>query len=171
VKFTLEQIMKEQRGSRYRPLLLSLTSALDAAGLSTPRPDRFTHCRGGWMGPKAGLKVCGNPPPYPPGFNPRTVQFVASRYTDWNIPPHNVDTECFFNRSPEQGSSYGYPGSCTIFKQLSCRTKWDNRRKIYINVSQTLWDRGPVNSFFIRRGHGPNKFTRKYLSTFFKFIH
>ena len=40
-----------------------------------------------------------------------------------------------------------------------------------LSVSQTLWDRGPVNSFFIRRGPGPNKFTRKYLSNFFKFIH
>ena len=26
----------------------------------------------------------------PPGFNPRTVQPVASRYTDWAIPP-NID--------------------------------------------------------------------------------
>ena len=31
----------------------------------------------------------------------------------------------------------------------------------YTSVSQPLWDRGPVNSFFIRRGPGPNKFTRK----------
>ena len=41
----------------------------------------------------------------------------------------------------------------------------------YTSVSQPLWDRSPVNSFFIRRGPGPNKFTRKYLSIFFKFIH
>ena len=36
----------------------------------------------------------------------------------------------------------------------------------YTSVCQPLWDRGPVNSFFIRRGPGPNKFTRKYLSNF-----
>jgi hypothetical protein len=24
----------------------------------------------------------------PPGFDPRTVQLVASRYTDWDIPAH-----------------------------------------------------------------------------------
>jgi hypothetical protein len=36
----------------------------------------------------------------------------------------------------------------------------------YGSGSQPLWDRGPVNSFFIRRGPGPNKFTRKYLSNF-----
>jgi len=41
----------------------------------------------------------------------------------------------------------------------------------YSSVSQPLWDRGPVNSFFIRRGPGPNRFTRKYLSNFFKSIH
>jgi len=41
----------------------------------------------------------------------------------------------------------------------------------YTSLSQPLWDRGPVNSFFIRLGPGPNKFTRKYLSIFFKFIH
>ena len=39
--------------------------------------------------------------------------------------------------------------------------------RIYASVSQPLCDRGPVNSFFIRRGHGPNKFTRKCLSNFF----
>jgi len=37
---------------------------------------------------------------------------------------------------------------------------------LYTTVSEPLWDRGPVNSFFIRRGPGPNKFTRKYLSIF-----
>ena len=41
---------------------------------------------------------------------------------------------------------------------------------VYSSVSQPLWDRGPVNSFFTRRGPGPNKFARKYLSNFFKFI-
>ena len=40
----------------------------------------------------------------------------------------------------------------------------------YGSVSQPLWDRRPVNSFFIRRGPGRNTFTRKYLSNFFKFI-
>ena len=40
-------------------------------------------------------------------------------------------------------------------------------RDPYTSVSQPLWDRGPVNSFFIRRRPGPNRFTRKYLSNFF----
>ena len=37
---------------------------------------------------------------------------------------------------------------------------------VYYSVSQPLLDRSPVKSFFIRRGSGPNKFTRKYLSNF-----
>jgi hypothetical protein len=41
------------------------------------------------------------------------------------------------------------------------------RTVLYSSVSQSLWVRGPVNSFFIRRGLVPNKFARKYLSNFF----
>ena len=40
-----------------------------------------THCIGGWVGPRARLDGCGKSLP-PPGFDPRTVQPVASRYTD-----------------------------------------------------------------------------------------
>jgi len=39
------------------------------------------HCTGDWVDPKAGLDRCGKSRP-PPGFDPRTVQPVASRYTD-----------------------------------------------------------------------------------------
>jgi hypothetical protein len=57
---------------------------------TTPRPlypqERpGIHCTGGWVGPRAGLDVCEKSHP-PPGFDPRTVQPVASRYTDWAIP-------------------------------------------------------------------------------------
>ena len=37
------------------------------------------------MGPKACLDRCGKSPP-PPGFDPRTVQPIASLYTDYPIP-------------------------------------------------------------------------------------
>ena len=65
------------------------TSALDAGGCSTPRPGRFTpprerpgtHFIGGWVGPRAGLDGC-EKSRLPPGFDSRTVQPVASRYTD-----------------------------------------------------------------------------------------
>jgi hypothetical protein len=53
-----------------------------------PPPDRpGTHCVGGWVGPRAGLDGCGKSRP-PPGFDPRTVQPVASRYTDYPVPTH-----------------------------------------------------------------------------------
>ena len=49
------------------------------------RERNSTHCIGGWVGPRAGLGGCGKSRP-PLGFDPRTVQPVASRYTDWAIP-------------------------------------------------------------------------------------
>ena len=52
-----------------------------------PRERPGTHCTGGWVGPRAGLEGCGKSRP-PPGFDPRTVHDVASRYTDWAIPAH-----------------------------------------------------------------------------------
>jgi hypothetical protein len=39
-----------------------------------------TYCTGNWVGPRAGLDRCGKSRP-PPGFDPRTVQPVASRFT------------------------------------------------------------------------------------------
>ena len=53
-------------------------------GRSLPRERPGTHCTGGWMGPRSGLDKCGKSVP-PPGFDPRTVQHVTSRYTDWGI--------------------------------------------------------------------------------------
>ena len=44
-----------------------------------------TQCIAGWVGPRAGLDGWGKSR-QPPGFNPRTAQPVASRYTDWAIP-------------------------------------------------------------------------------------
>jgi hypothetical protein len=39
-----------------------------------------TNCIGGWVGSRAGLDGCGKC--RPKGFDPRTVQPVASHYTD-----------------------------------------------------------------------------------------
>jgi len=44
-----------------------------------PRGRPGTHCIGGWVGPRAELDGCGKSRP-PLGFDPRTVQPVASRY-------------------------------------------------------------------------------------------
>ena len=43
-----------------------------------------THCIGRWVGVTAGLDRCGIYRP-PPGFDPRTVQLVVSRYIDYAI--------------------------------------------------------------------------------------
>jgi hypothetical protein len=42
------------------------------------------------MGSRAGLDGCGKSPPLA-GFDPRTVQRVASRYVDYAIPTHYDD--------------------------------------------------------------------------------
>jgi hypothetical protein len=46
-----------------------------------PRDRPVTHFTGGWVGLRAGLDVCEKTRPSP-GFDPRTIQPVASRYTD-----------------------------------------------------------------------------------------
>ena len=56
---------------------------------TTPRPLYLqerpgTHCIGDWVDPRAGLDGCGKSHPSP-GFDPRTVQPVASRCTDWAV--------------------------------------------------------------------------------------
>jgi hypothetical protein len=51
-----------------------------------PQERPGTHCTGGWVDPRAGLDRCRKSRP-PPGFDPRTVQPVASRYTDWATRP------------------------------------------------------------------------------------
>ena len=48
-----------------------------------PQERPGTHCTEGWVG----LDGCRKSRP-PPGFDRRTVQAVASRYTDWAIPAH-----------------------------------------------------------------------------------
>ena len=68
---------------------LPSTSALDVGGWSAPRPGRFTPRKdpvsiiqeAGWApGPVwTGVEYLAPPPP---GFDPWTVQPVASRYTD-----------------------------------------------------------------------------------------
>ena len=77
---------------------LSSTSALDGGGWSQARPRRFTAGKKsryplyrGLGGPQ-GRKI--SPPP---GYKPRTVQPVASRYTDWAIPAHVTDMDTVRN--------------------------------------------------------------------------
>ena len=72
---------------------LSLISALDRSGWWTLRPGRFTPGKdpvpivqeAGWA---PGLVWTGAENLAPTGIRPRTVQPVASRYTNWAIPAH-----------------------------------------------------------------------------------
>ena len=56
----------------------------------TPREIPGTHCTGGWVGPRAGLDRW-RKSRFPQGFDPWTVQPVASRYTDYDTWP-TLDT-------------------------------------------------------------------------------
>ena len=57
-----------------------------APAASYPRERPCTHCTGGWVGPRSGLDRCGKSRSLP-GFDPRTVQPVGSRYTGWATRP------------------------------------------------------------------------------------
>jgi len=68
--FLLQKITLIFRSTDSKGKALSLTSALDGGGWSTPRPGRFTplerpgtHCTRGWVGPRAGLDRCGKSRP------------------------------------------------------------------------------------------------------------
>ena len=54
-------------------------ASLSGRTLLRERPG--THCTGGWVGPRVGLDRCGKSR-LSPGFDPRTVQSLASRYID-----------------------------------------------------------------------------------------
>jgi hypothetical protein len=73
-------------------------------GIATARPLYaqewpVAHCIGSWVGPKAGLDGCGKSWPHQ-NFDSRTVQTVASRYTNWTIPVHSfLYYQCHFKTS------------------------------------------------------------------------
>jgi hypothetical protein len=53
-----------------------------------PKKRPGTHCAECWVGPRAG-RDGGEKSRPPPAFDPRTVQPVASRYTNYAISAHN----------------------------------------------------------------------------------
>jgi hypothetical protein len=97
VKFTPEQVINAPSGSR-DITTLSLTSAPDGGGWSTPRPGRFTlwketryplYKRMGWSQCRSGR---GRKISTPPGFDPPTAQPVASRCTGYATLPYTFAT-------------------------------------------------------------------------------
>ena len=87
VKFTLEQARRSKGGVERYSSTLSLTSALDGGGWSMSPPaglppgkTRYPLYRG-LGGPQGQSGQVWKISP-PPGFDPQTVQSIASRYTD-----------------------------------------------------------------------------------------
>ena len=84
--------MKAQRVSGGIALPLHDLGTYLGGGWLATRPGRFTpekngsHCTEGWVGLRDGLDGCGK---YrlSPGFDSWPVQVIASRYTDWAVPP------------------------------------------------------------------------------------
>jgi hypothetical protein len=68
------------------------------------------------VGPRAGLDRCGKSRP-PPGFGPRTVQPVASRYTDYATRPTGVSGERIFFLPLETNGS-------RRFRTVEVKTTW-----------------------------------------------
>ena len=102
-----------------------------------------------------------------PSIDPLTAKKSApgpNRTGVWVCPRRSVDAV----RKTEIHSLTGSQTS-TVRHAVSLCCEWatTDLHLVYYSVSQPLWDRGPVNSFFIWRGPGPNKYTRKYLSRFF----
>jgi hypothetical protein len=92
VKFTQNRPRKPRGGVDYSSTV-SLTSALDgvdgqlhAPAALPPGKTRYALYRrlGGLQGRSGQVRKISPPP----GFDPRIVQSVASRYTDWAIPVH-----------------------------------------------------------------------------------
>jgi hypothetical protein len=75
---------------------ISLTSAQDGGGWLTPRPGCFTPGKDSRypfyrrLGGAQGLSGRVRKISPPPGFDPRTVQPVASHYTYWAFPTHRL---------------------------------------------------------------------------------
>jgi hypothetical protein len=67
-----------------------------------PRERPGIYCTGGWVGPKAGLDRYGKSRPLP-GFDPRTVQPVASCYTDYATRPAILQYNELKRKDPNLG--------------------------------------------------------------------
>ena len=68
------------------------------------RERRGTHCTGCWVGPRAGLD--GRKISSPPGFDPRTDQPVASRYTVWATRPTTDSIRYIYSQRRQAWKNY-----------------------------------------------------------------
>ena len=87
-----------------------------------------THCIRGWVGLRAGLEGCGKYRP-PLGFDPRTVQLVASCYTNWAMPTH-------FIRIVKVNESHYRPEVPRGFQEIKVTWHWP-RMVVRLSVLRT----------------------------------
>ena len=100
-----------------------------------------THCIGGWVGPRAGLDGCGKSLP-PLGLDPRTVQPVASRYTDWATRPTlRPNSDHMYN---QQCTDMSF---CVVYS--NCRSLWPRglRRRSATTRQLGSWVRIPPGAW------------------------
>ena len=135
-------------------------------GWSTPRPGRFTPGKdpvpilqeAGWPQGRSGQVRKISPTP---GFDPRTVQPVASRYSDWDIPAHQGDgnKEIHYQFPKKNYAPYLFRCSCTqctvchfrhsfvfvrskwklLLSELSC-ISWQHLQKKWRESQQDIYE-------------------------------
>ena len=74
----------------------------------------------------------------PPGFDPRTVQPIARRYTDYAIPAHDIqqDQNSNFNRRAE------HPVSCMLYQPCPWNNCSKNKCGISVRLRQNVHEDG-----------------------------
>ena len=111
-----------------------------------PRERPGTHCIGGWVGPIADVNRCGKSRP-PPGFDPRTVQPVGSRYTDWAIPGrtvsscrHSKTSACTVNADRTVCSCrHSNTSACTVYADRAvCSCRHSKTSACTVNADRTV---------------------------------
>jgi hypothetical protein len=140
---------------------LSLTSALVCGGWSTPRPGRFTHGKEThyslyWRicGPQSRSGQVRKISP-PPGFDPRNVQPVASRYTDYAIWRKLLDPEDGRNTVTRNVGMYLPNNNETHQRRLksSIRVTFLWLRVFFISIS--IWVKCKNSLEFLHCAHIP----------------
>jgi len=117
-------------GKKRYSSILYLTSALDRGGWSTPRLGRLTPLPLGKTRyslyrrldePQGRSGLVGNVSPQP-RFDPRTVQPVASRYTDWAIPALSRSNQPFVTKIIIKQMVFDIVAACIEFGRfLGCQ--------------------------------------------------
>ena len=105
-----------------------------------------THFIGGWVGPRACLDGCGKISPSP-GFDPRTLQPVASRYADYAIPAHRSWVLVSIYNLIKGNTLLFLFADCFVYR-LEKYNILDHKRSIYFNAERSIFTNAGCNIFF-----------------------